>query len=169
MCRCSVFSNSSKNWNRLRASIGVTRSYSSRPFLCALEAHYSVMGTWDLQGTLFYLHQPIETFSLCLCRSRQCDQHLHQRRHTSLPRRSECPGAELAGPWQNQHHTRCVCEGVSVKVSMRGWECKGVRCEGEYECECEGVWGCECEGVGCEKKEQWYIFAILCHFYTNNG
>ena len=34
--RCSIFSNSSITLPGLRASIGVTRSYSSRPFLCAL-------------------------------------------------------------------------------------------------------------------------------------
>ena len=34
--RYSIFSNSSIILPGLRASIGVTRSYSSRPFLCAL-------------------------------------------------------------------------------------------------------------------------------------
>ena len=35
---CSIFSNSSIILPGLQASIGVTRSYSSRPFLCALGA-----------------------------------------------------------------------------------------------------------------------------------
>ena len=35
--RYSIFSNSSIILPGLRASIGVTRSYSSRPFLCALD------------------------------------------------------------------------------------------------------------------------------------
>ena len=109
------------------------------------------MSPWDLQETLFYLRLPIETFFLCLCRSRQCDRRLHQRRHTSLPLRSECPGVEPAGPWQNQHHTGCVCicEGggsvrVWVSVSMR-W------------------WGCEWE------KEERYTLDTLCHFCANGG
>ena len=36
LARDSIFSNSSIIFHGLRASIGVTRSYSSRPFLCAL-------------------------------------------------------------------------------------------------------------------------------------
>ena len=38
--RYSIFGNSSIILPRLRASIGVTRSYSSRPFLCALVVVY---------------------------------------------------------------------------------------------------------------------------------
>ena len=39
--RCSIFSNSSIILPALRASIGVTRSYSSHPLLCALANMYS--------------------------------------------------------------------------------------------------------------------------------
>ena len=43
--RYSIFSNSSIILSGLRASIGVTRSYSSRPFLCALgKSHYRLLG-----------------------------------------------------------------------------------------------------------------------------
>ena len=38
--RYSIFSNSSIILPRLRASIGVTRSYSSRPFLCTLGVYH---------------------------------------------------------------------------------------------------------------------------------
>ena len=41
MTGCSIFSNSSIILTRLWASIGVTRAYSSRPFLCALvDTHF---------------------------------------------------------------------------------------------------------------------------------
>ena len=107
------------------------------------------MRPWDLQEMLFYLRLPIETFSLCLCRSRQCDRRLHRRRHTSLPPRSEYPGVEPAGPWQNQHHTGCVC--------MWGrWECEGVN-------------ECEHEVVRVWMRERRYTLATLCHFYANGG
>ena len=51
--RCSIFSNSSIILPGLWASIGVTRSSSSRPFLCALAVHRiwcnvnEVARSWD--------------------------------------------------------------------------------------------------------------------------
>ena len=41
MTRCSIFSNSSIIFPGLRASIGVTHSYSSHPFICTLGAVYN--------------------------------------------------------------------------------------------------------------------------------
>ena len=49
------------NFARLWASIGVTRSYSSHPFLCALAMHIASIGPWFLGNSLHlalahYLH-----------------------------------------------------------------------------------------------------------------
>ena len=41
--RCSIFSNTSIILPGLRASIGVTCSFSSRPFLCALVISYAAL------------------------------------------------------------------------------------------------------------------------------
>ena len=55
--RYSIFSNSLVILPRLRASIGVTHSYSSRPFLCALGYMQSHM-----QGVVTYM-SPVEAFA----------------------------------------------------------------------------------------------------------
>ena len=51
--RYSIFSNSSIILPRLRASIGVTRSYSSRPFLCTLVSIYGTFKHYPIHLALY--------------------------------------------------------------------------------------------------------------------
>ena len=53
---CSIFSNSSIILPGLRASIGVTRSYFSRPFLCALGFDQYKASSAKLGDHMFYVN-----------------------------------------------------------------------------------------------------------------